>query len=58
MDHRIIATVCKHIVSNKPLPCGNQCVRVDEPADLWIIVSALEVVQPRFLVVDIKIIGE
>ena len=48
MNHRIIVTICKHIVAKKTCSCTGQAVRSDESADGGIVVTALEVVEPGF----------
>ena len=46
--NRIIQAVRKHVVANESLPCGNEHVRIEESTPLGVIISALEIIQPRF----------
>ena len=57
-DYRIIPTVRKHIVPNNALPCGRIPIRIDKPAPPRVIVPALQIVQPRFRVVDIPAVAQ
>jgi len=47
--YRIIQTICEHIVTNEVLPSRGVLIRIDEPADFGIIISALQVVQAKLL---------
>ena len=58
MFYRVIPTVRKHIVSNNALPCGRIPIRIDKPTPPRVIVPALQIVQPRFRVVDIPAIAQ
>ena len=58
MFYRIIPTVRKHIVPNNALPCGRIRIRIDKPAPPRVIVPALQVLQPRFRVVDISAVAQ
>ena len=57
-DYRIIPTVRKHIVPNNALPCGRIPIRIDKPAPRRIIIPALQIVQPRFRVVDVPAVAQ
>jgi hypothetical protein len=46
--NRIVQAICKHVVSNKSLTSAGKGIRIDEPADAGIVISALEVVEPGF----------
>ena len=58
MFYRVIPTVRKHIVPNNALPCGRIPIRIDKPTPPRVIVPALQIVQPRFRVVDIAAVAE
>ena len=58
MFYRVIPTVRKHIVPNNALPCGRIPIRIDKPAPTRIIVPALQIVQPRFRVIDIPAVAQ
>ena len=58
MFYRIIPTVRKHIVSNNALSRGQIRIRIDKPAPPRVIISALQVIQPRFRVVDIPAVAQ
>ena len=58
MFYRIIPTVRKHIVSNNALPCGRIPICIDKPAPTRVIVPALQIVQPRFRVVDVSAVAQ
>ena len=45
-------------MSNKALAGGNEAVRTDESTDFGVIISALEVVEPCFCVVDVAAVAE
>ena len=57
-DYRIIPTVRKHIVSNNALPCGRIPIRIDKPTPPRIIIPALQIIQPRFRVVDVSAVAQ
>ena len=42
----IIATICKHVITQQALACGDIDIRIEETANCGIIISALEVIQP------------
>lgn len=58
MINRIISTIGKHIVAGNALTSRNKAIRIDEPTPSGIVIPAVEVVQPRFRVVDIAPIAE
>ena len=58
MFYRIIPTVRKHIVPNNALPCGRIPIRIDKPTPRRVIVPALQIVQPRFRVVDVPAVAQ
>ena len=45
----VIPAVCEHVASQDALAGGDIGVGVDEPAHLWVIISALQVIEARFL---------
>ena len=58
MFYRVIPTVRKHIVPNNALPCGRIPIRIDKPTPPRVIVPALQIVQPRFRVVDVPAVAQ
>ena len=56
--NRIIQTICVHIVSEKSLPGGRKAVGVDKSTDCGVVISCLEIVQSRFVVVVVTAIAE
>ena len=58
MFYRIIPTVRKHIVPNNALPCGRIPIRIDKPPPPRVIIPALQIVQPRFRVVDVSAVAQ
>ena len=58
MFYRVIPTVRKHIVSNNALPCGRIPIRIDKPTPPRVIVPALQIVQPRFRVVNVPAVAQ
>ena len=57
-DNRAISTICIHIVSKQPGSSRNVCIYIQEPSPSRIIVSALQVVQPRLGIVIIPTVTE
>ena len=49
--NRRIPTVCKHVAANEALTGGGETVRVDEAVGYGVIITALEVIEPRLSVV-------
>ena len=47
MINRIISTIGKHIVAGNALTSRNKAVGIDKPTPSRIIVSSVEVIQPR-----------
>ena len=58
MFYRIIPTVRKHIVPNNALPCGRIRIRIDKPTPPRVIVPALQIIQPRFRVVNVSAVAQ
>lgn len=48
-----VPAISKHIRAEDTLSSAGKSIRVDEPADLGIIVPALEIVESRFCVVEV-----
>ena len=45
----IIVAIRKHIASDEPLPGAGEAVGVNKPADLGVVITALQVVESRLL---------
>ena len=58
INHRIVETICEHIVTNNSLSSRGIHVHIDKSADCRIVVSALEVVEPGFLVVHVSTVAQ
>ena len=56
--HRIVVAISKHIVSNKALPGTRAAVRIDKPADISIVISALQIVKLCIRIVVIPTIPQ
>ena len=56
--NRIIQAIGKHVIAQNALAGGDEGVCADEAAEGGVVVAGLEVVKPRFLVVDIASIAE
>ena len=56
--NRIIATVGKHIIAQQTLAGGGEDVGIYKAADLRIIISALQIIEPGFSVVVITAVGK
>ena len=56
--YRIIATICKHIVTQEILSCRSKGIRIDESAGTGIVVTALQVVEPGFSVVVVATVAD
>ena len=57
-DNRIITTICKHIVADEALSGAGITVRINEPANLGVIVAALEIVEAGFGIVIVAAVAE
>ena len=55
---RIIVAVCKHIKSGKAVTGAYIAVRIDEPANLGVIVTALEIIEACFGIVIVAAVAE
>ena len=47
--HRIVVAICEHIAAEEALAGGGKDVRIDEPAHLRVIVTAVQVIESRLL---------
>ena len=56
--HRRVITICKHIIPKNAMSGTGITVRIDKSADLGIIVSGLQVVEPSLLIVVISTITQ
>ena len=54
--HRVVATIGKHVITEKTLPRASKGIRIDESADGGIVISALEVVEPGFSGVAVAVL--
>jgi hypothetical protein len=51
--NRIIAAVGEHIVAQQTLACGCKCISIDESANLGIVITGLQVIEPGILGAEI-----
>ena len=58
MCNRFIITISKHICANAALAGACIAVRADEPMVCRVVISALEVIEPRLGVVVIVVIDD
>ena len=56
--HRIISAIRKHIAPEQSLPGGNESVGIEEPPRRGIVISALQIIEPRLGVVIIPSVAE
>ena len=54
----IIPTVGEHVVAQDALAGGNESIDIDKSTDLGIVISALEIVEPRLGFVLLAIRGK
>ena len=54
--HRVVATIGKHVITEKTLPRASKGIRIDEPAEGGIVVTALQVVEPGFSGVAVAVL--
>ena len=57
-QHKLPGYSHKHIVPNNALPCGRIPIRIDKSTPPRIIVPALQIIQPRFRVVDVSAVAQ
>ena len=54
MEHdRIIITICEHIIAQNALAGGDEGIGIEESAELWVVISALEIVEPGLSVLGL-----
>ena len=51
--YRIVVAISEHIAAEDVLPGGGEAVRVDEAADLRVVITALQVIESRLLSVGL-----
>ena len=56
--HRIIQAIRICVMSENALAGGEEDIGRDEPADFGVIVPALEVIEPRFLIEHVSTVTE
>ena len=49
--HRIVVAIREHIATDEALTGGDEAIRVDKPADLRIVIPALQIIESRLFVV-------
>ena len=57
MIDRIIVTVGKHVIAQQSLSRGRKCISIDESANLRVVASGLEVVEPILFIIAYSSIG-
>ena len=57
-NNRIITTICKHIISNNITIRTYYRIRIDKSTRLWVIISAIEIIQPCLSIVIVPPIPE
>ena len=55
---RVIGAISKHVASEYTLPSGGIRIRIDEPPDLWIVISGLQIVHLQLGVVVIAAVPQ
>ena len=58
ITYRIIEAIGEHVISQNALAGGDEGIGIEEAGEGGVVVAGLEVVKPRFLVVDIASIAE
>ena len=53
-----VVTIHPHVIPNNTLPSGSIAIRIDKPPHHRVIVSALEVIGPGFLVVHVSTVAQ
>ena len=56
--NRIVPAICKHVMSIEALSRRQIRIRINKPTPPWVIVPALQIVQPRFRVVDVSAVAQ
>ena len=49
ITYRIIPTIREHIAAEEALAGGGEAVGVDEAAEIGVVITALQVIEPRLL---------
>ena len=49
MIDRVIAAICEHVIAEDALAGGDEGVGVDEAADLGVVITALQIIEPGIL---------
>ena len=57
-NHRAVVAVREHIRSNKALASACVAIRIDEPSDCRVVVSALEIIEAGFVIVIVAAIAK
>ncbi len=58
MNNWVVPAIRIYIIPKDAFPHRYVAIGIYKPADLWVVVSCLEIVEPRFLIVDIPSIPE
>ena len=54
----IAQAIGKHVIADNALTSGCECVRIDEPAHLGVIVTTLEIIEVGLSVVDVAMMAK
>ena len=46
--YRVVSTVCKHVVPEEVMARGCETIRIQEPLNYGVVISALQIVEPSF----------
>ena len=58
MVDRIIPAICKHIAAEDALAGGDIDICVEEAADYWVIISTLQVIEPRIGIIIVATVAD
>ena len=47
MDYRVVGAIGKHVIAQFALAGGNESVGIEEAAELRIVISALQIIEPQ-----------
>ena len=53
VTYRIVPTICEHVIAGKSLASCGITISIDESAEVWIVISALEIIELCLLVVSL-----
>jgi hypothetical protein len=56
--NRIIQAICEHVVADYALTGGSKCVGIEESAHLGVVITALEVIEPSIVIVDVTTVAK